>query len=1404
MLSAFALSITFCTYNHASTIATMNNEHNQPVMLLTAKNYHAWKIQATAILYAKGIGNTIRNATEVKEESKPTEIDQQKAYGHLVQMISPDLYHLIGDETNPRKIWELLESHFGKERFDRHYIMMRFWDCKFPDDGKITTHIANVRALADQLKATGKILDDGEKICALTKNLPSNFEVAKKVLLSDKKATFEDAMTRLLYEEEGTVLSNSQSSTVMFTSHHTKPTNHVSPNYVCKICTGRAHLPSQCPSRDNPKYRNYKNQSKQMDNSDNNQQEFRQFNRNNTRNGNQQNNNNRGQQRKNFNSKNFASYTQYEDDADSDPFSIGCVFQSNVSFHSLSKDPSLQKTTFIVDSGTTNHVVTSKETFVDFTPHRKLITFADKQSLYCEGNGTAVMTTSAGKKIYLPHTLYCPTFVVNLLSVARFEDLGFESTFKNGQCIIAGPNEECIIARRTGNLYILDQQHLPSPAMTLLTTTVNADIWHQRLAHLHSSQIHRLQLPTTTTSPCRICSLAKQPRQPIPKQRQHLTNQVLQLIHTDVCGPLKADLLGNRYFLTFLDDFSRWSRVVPMKDRTQVSTEFEKLALQAMNHHKTKIQAIRCDNGTEFTSTTFKTFCHTNGITIEYTTPYTKQSNGAAERLNRTIVEKARALLLNAQLPTTFWSWACTTASYLRNRSPSASVNHQIPFELWHNEKVSLDHLKVFGCLAFVQIPKEKRINKFASVAVEQIFVGYGNHRSHYICYNPSTKQFQTVRDVVFDETVAAGGQFFKSPQSNDFNDSSATTTLTKTLISDDLTSPPLPSITTATAPSSSSSTESTAAPIVSTPARSSSSLPTVSIPLTPNTTTQQPPTQIPKPLPQSRYGRIQQPKIRDDAFHYNYCSDVTLSHSSVQDTPTFINALSDCSFKEATTGNESNHWKAAMEAEINALNKNQTWSLIPRPANVQPLRLLWIFKKKYNAAGNLERFKARLVAQGSKQTAGIDYNETFSPVVSLPALRLLLAIAAYLDWEITHLDVDNAFLHGELQEEVHVFQPAGFVNPQLPHHIYRLLKPLYGLKQAPRCWWKHMHSLLQSLGFHQCRSQPGIYILLQANSQLILTLYVDDILLLSKCGNLLTQVKQLIQSHLPIKDLGPASFILNLQITRDRPNRIISISQATHIRNLLQQHQMENCLPASTPLNPGTTFEDESSQLLPDITPFQSLIGALLYIANATRPDITFATNRLSQFTSKCTELHLTSAKHILRYLKKTAQTSLRLSPTSLAITAFADADYAGCTTTRKSTSGGLLLIGGSPIAWLSRKQDCVAQSTAESEYIALAHMCKEVVWANQLNQELNLPMTLPSTIFSDNQAAKAIAEDPQHQKRAKHIDVKYHLLKDHVEKGDVTIQFVSTQNQLADLMTKLLPATRHQLLTDSILTSG
>ncbi|KAH9750809.1 Integrase catalytic domain-containing protein [Citrus sinensis] len=537
--------------------------------------------------------------------------------------------------------------------------------------------------------------------------------------------------------------------------------------------------------------------------------------------------------------------------------------------------------------------------------------------------------------------------------------------------------------------------------------------WHLRLGHIGEDRVTKLAKdgligpfglePYPT---CESCLQGKMTRAPFVGRSTRATD-LLELIHTDVCGPFNEMARGGYYyFITFIDDHSRYSSVYLMKYKSEAFEKFKEYRNEVEKQTGKVIKTLRSDRGGEYLSGEFQSYLKENGIVSQWTPPGTPELNGVSERRNRTLV-------------------------------PSKSVP-KIPYEMWYGKQPSLNHLRIWGCPAFIKRLKSEKL-----------------------------------------EAKADSG--------------------------------------------------------------------------------------------------------RDD--------------------PT--------SYEEAISDIDSKKWLEAMDLEMDSMRTNQVWTLVDPPEGIIPIGCKWIFKRKIGLDGKVETYKARLVAKGYRQIQSIDYEETFSTVAMLKSIRILLAIAAYYDYEIWQMDVKTAFLNGYIEEDIYMIQPCGFESKTNPHKVCKLRKSIYGLKQASRSWNIRFDDAIKSFGFIKNEDEPCVYKRVSGSAISFLVLYVDDILLIGNDIGQMSSVKIWLSQNFSMKDLGDAMYILGIRIYRDRSRKLIGLCQAKYIEKILKKFNMWDSKRGFIPFRHGIHLSKSMSPKTYDEIermnkiPYASAIGSLMYAMLCTRPDI-------------------------------------------------------------------------------------------------------------------------------------------------------------------------------------------------------
>ena len=518
-------------------------------------------------------------------------------------------------------------------------------------------------------------------------------------------------------------------------------------------------------------------------------------------------------------------------------------------------------------------------------------------------------------------------------------------------------------------------------------------------------------------------------------------------------------------------------------------------------------------------------------------------------------------------------------------------------------------------------------------------------------------------------------------------------------------------------------------------------------------------------------------------------------------------------SYRQALAHRDSASWQKAMDSELGSMTTCKVWTLTRLPPNKKAVGCRWVYKVKHNANGDVVKHKARLVAKGYLQMEGVDFHETFAPVAKFPTIRALLALVARDDLHLHQMDVKTAFLNGHLEEEVYMTQPEGAVKPGTEHLVCKLNRSLYGLKQAPRAWNNELHRTMLDFGFSQSKADYGLYLKRCGSSRLFVTVYVDDLLIASNDMKLINDFKEHMKTHYDMDDIGEAGFILGLHVKRNREARTLSISQTAYIDAILERFGMSDCKPVATPMETSLPLEklkplEDQREYMAGI-PYKEAVGSLIFLATASRPDISFAVSVVSQFGADPHPTHWQFVKRIFRYLAGTKTLDLTYSaqPHSTAdvygmssksfvkdLDGYADADWASNKLDRRSTTGYCFLLANGAISWKSKKQPTVALSSTEAELMALTHATKEGIWLQRLMRELDDNQERPTSIKADNQGAIMLAKNPTFHDRTKHIDIQHFFVRECIANNKVSVSYVQSEQNTSDIMTKALGRVKHE----------
>ncbi|CAA7040888.1 unnamed protein product [Microthlaspi erraticum] len=1105
----------------------------------------------------------------------------------------------------------------------------------------------------------------------------------------------------------------------------------------------------------------------------------------------------------------------------------------------------LTTNSWIIDTGASNHMTGSVDFLFDVRDMAPMsIKLPDGRFTISNRIGSVRMGSRLNlQNVFLVADLHC--HLISVSQLTREVSCVFQLTEK--LCLIQDRITRTLIGAGEQAFGLYFFRGMEALAAVSHTDTSSREVWHCRMGHpslkavesLSSSGVIRSSFKNSGVSTvsanktCEVCMRAKQTRDVFPIS-SNKTTACFELVHCDLWGPYRSPALcGSRYFLTIVDDFSRATWIYLIESKQEAPTSLKKFVALVERQFETKIKTIRSDNGSEFIC--LRDFFSTNGIIHETSCVGTPQQNGRVERKHRHILNVACALRFQANLPIPFWGQCALAAGYLINWTPSSVLLGKTPFEILYKRPPPLDHLRILGCLCFVHDQKTNG-NKFASRSKKSIFIGYPFGRKGWRVYDLESGKVSVSRDVVFCEDIfpfastSSESSSTESALANDVIDifniddnlsfgSTNISTAADTAGLDNTTSGPSPitepisdsavvidntlssiptaiSISPAPAPSPeipaaspvpeslsilSESLPDTPSPMVS--AEASESISVTSAADINATEPELLGRGHRKRLPSTRLADFVTNTVHSTPFpieHFVSCTGFSETHkaylfaiTSAKEPKSYAQAIKD------------ENWRFAVTDEIDALDINDTFTIEELPEGKQALGSMWVFRIKHQSDGTVERYKARLVVLGNHQVEGLDYKETFAPVAKMTTVRCFLEVSAAYDWEVHQMDVHNAFLHGDLNEEVYMRPPPGFHMP-VKNKVLRLRKSMYGLKQAPRCWFAKLQKSLLEYGFKQSRSDYSLFTLNDGKRRLHVLVYVDDLIISGNTLDHITGFKEYLSTCFHMKDLGILKYFLGIEVSRS--SKGIYLSQRKYILDLVSEAGLLGAKPCSFPMDQNHGLALAVGEEIDDPTRYRRLVGRLIYL-HVTRPELAYSVHILSQFMQSPKQAHWDAALRVVRYLKGCpGQGILLKSGMSLTLTAWCDADYSGCPITRRSLTGWFVQLGDSPLSWKTIKQDVVSRSSAESEYRAMSDTVQEIIWLKALLLSFGVSHDQPVQLHCDNMAAIHLSANPVFHERTKHVEVDCHFVRDKVIDGTIVTNHVSTKLQLADIMTKAL----------------
>lgn len=1361
----------------------MANRHTtgifQPIDRLAGReNYRSWATAMRSYLLLEELWDTIEAPTGGNLSTDATKL--MKALARITLAVEAECYvHIDGAET-PKDAWENLKKTYDDSSLTSTVILLqevsttKLENCKSMQD-----YISRIMVASNKLSKTDCKLPDKLVGALMLAGLPADYKPMIMALGSSGKDITADLVKSKLLEEAE---SNG------FEKFETRG------------------LYAQTHSNNAPAQQRWRNDSHSTQNS-----------RGNT--------NNRGTRNKSqvrcFNCNKVGHFArkcsapkrqgaqvcsvQAEQD-DSEPEETICALLT------LESNDAVNKHEWILDSGASRHMCCNLQMLINpRKPSIKQVVAANKAKVMVEAEGDILLHNNGkggSARILLQSVLCVPDITCNLVSVSAIADKNFKVIFSQKECLIQDKEEKlvCRAVLARNSIYKLPfsysgnklEKFIEPRAPAFKTTCSHTiQLWHRRLGHLNPAYLKQLKNKAATgidfdenqLTQCEICALGKQVKKPFHLNSQR-ASKPLELVHSDVCQATEPSIGNSKYFLTFLDDFSRKIFVYFLRTKDEVPAVVDNFIRMVENQTNHKVKTLRTDNGREYLNATLKSILDKAGIRHETTIAYNPQQNGRAERVNRVLLEKTRCMLVGANLPSKFWAEAVLTAAYLSNRSPKRCLGGKTPEELWSGKKPDLTNLRVFGCKAIVYVPEHKR-GKMDPTGTQAIMLGYCDSQKGYRLWSVKDKKVFSARDVIFMEDQCTSTRKAYLPITE-----SESTKPTQEDLPNEAEDPGNENI-------EEENVETNDEP------ENNKMVPTVeddeSLPAPEKKKKKSQPPKEPRVTTRSATKAQQQMSNEETSSDEDIISGPTRRSARQTKRPkrfddyaiyTAIHEEGEPkNYTEAIASSESAQWLQAMREEIGSITSNKTWELCDLPKGYRPIGCKWVFKKKFTTDGST-RYKARLVGLGNLQEAGVNYDETYSPVVRFTSLRTLFAYAAKKDLDIYHLDIQTAFLHGDLEEIIYMQQPKGFVARGQEEKVCRLKKAIYGLKQGCRAWNQKLDQAFKEINLTQSTYDSCIYAHHTTNKTVLIAVFVDDIIVFTDSIDFMDIIRRKLSSFCTLKDLGPVQKCLGINVTRNKAEGTIELDQTDYIQSLLRTFGMYECRKTSTPMEisgkNSTTVSPEKSTDLASI-PYQSAVGGLLYLVQATRPDLAYAVSTISRYNQSYDLTHWSMIKRIFRYLQGTKDYRLIYSKTGQTdLLGYCDASYAADRSDPRSVTGYTFLLQGGAVSWNSKRQTSYALSSTEAEYLSLSGATQEAVWLRSFCIELEIQESKPVTIFCDNKGAIDLGKNARFSPRTKHIDVRHHFIKEKIEHKIIQVMFTPSTEMIADPLTKATTASK------------
>lgn len=1313
-----------------------NNEFKIPVF--DGESYQMWRKRIEMFLRMKKCEENITREKTASDTETWDEADL-KAINYIYSSISDRQMEFICNETTAYGIMKKFDQMYLKESTAMQIVYRnRLEKLRLKNYSDAATFFLEFEKCVNELKGAGATVTEKEKLNYILNTLPESYSYIGDLIdtLKEEDQTAEYVKNKIsiaeLKSNHGEA-SNSNSNAFIVAKNQLK----------CFKCGKVGHIQRECRNEG------------QKPNSDSTWRSTRGYR------GSRARGSYRGQYRRGTrvhhsqvdagNDQNSSSRNEPSRNENKGAWIAKVERNTATAYNSKIKNKQCSEIEWILDSGSTDHIVNNDSYFESFEILKSPVNvyLGDNKTVKATKIGNIVSYFDAdGKRteINMKDVLYVKDMNLNLISFSKITDNNKIVSEKNLAKIFNENENLMAVAEKKNGLYHMKSKVkinklIVNYSNKKVNNMCSKEKWHRLLGHVNFKYLNELckkqllnGIPNELDGEflkCKTCIENKMHNVPF-KNNRYRAKELLEIVHTDVCGPFQnTGFRGEKYFIAFIDDYSKIARIYTMKSKAEVSECIKDYVNECENLTGKRVKYLRCDNGKEYLNNEVFKFTKSKGIVISPCPVYVHELNGVAERFNRSVMDMSRCLLEEAQIEKKYWPEIVHAATYLKNRTLTNTIEKKTPYEIFLGKRPDVSHLKIYGSKVFVRKPEQKRISKWDRKAEEGILVGYSEY-GYRVLMNNKVIVARHVEVIENSKTCIGLNDDESDIDTSEENDKN-------------------------------SDSEESLDEVFKSPIKDKTKIEKDENQL-----------KIPR-----KSERVRSCPDRYDEFKMknkiiaNYCrTDIPVT------------------FEEAIQSNESKKWIEAMDKEISGIRLNKTWKLVDSEEK-KVIDVKWIYNKKSNGT-----YKARLVVRGFQQKDEID--DIYAPVANMQTLKILLVYCCKMGLNIEQMDVETAFLNGKVTSEVYVNQPKGYDDGT--NRVCKLIKALYGLKESPRAWYECLDKYLLKLGFIRSNVDYCLYTLKLKEDTVYLLIYVDDLLICSKNIELIKKVKKMLSDKFKMKDLGKIKEYLGIIITYDVSRKEMKLTQKEYIRSLAEKYDVENCKTYKTPMEVNLKLE-KSDDCERDIK-YRNLIGALLYISSATRPDISFAVNYLSRFQNCYNNTHFKYALRILKYLYVTRDLSLSYNGNkdTEIIDCYVDADWAGDNIDRKSTTGFVIRLFGNVVYWKSRKQKSVTKASTFAEYVALSEAVTEIKLITEVLRFFDIECKRPINVYEDNSGAINIAKYGNFTKNSKHIEVHYHYVHENVNEGKIDIVKVNSNDNIADILTKSLSREKYEKFRDML----